>query len=54
LDGNEAIIRKDGKRLALEPISAQNRLVELLKTLEPIQEDLPEMEDALAEDEDVF
>ena len=54
LDGNEAIIRKDGKRLALEPISAQNRLVELLKTLEPIQEDFPEMEDALAEDEDVF
>ena len=40
--------------MALEPISAQNRLVELLKTLEPIQEDLPEMEDALAEDEDVF
>ena len=33
LDGNEAIIRKDGKRLILEPVSAKNRLVELLKSL---------------------
>ena len=27
----------DGKRLILEPVSAKNRLVELPKTLEPIQ-----------------
>ncbi len=54
LDGNEAIIRKDGKRLILEPVSAKNRLVELLKTLEPIQEEFPEMEDTLAADEDIF
>ena len=54
LDGNEAIIRKDGKRLILEPVSAKNRLVELLKTLEPIQEEFPEMEDPPAEDEDIF
>ena len=54
LDGNEAIIRKDGKRLILEPVSAKNRLVELLKTLEPIQKEFPVMEDPLAEDEDVF
>ena len=29
LEGNEAIIRKDGKRLILEPVNAKNRLVEL-------------------------
>jgi antitoxin VapB len=54
LDGNEAIIRKDGKRLILEPVSAKNHLVELLKTLEPIQEEFLEMEDPPAEDEDIF
>jgi antitoxin VapB len=54
LDGNEAIIRKDGKRLILEPVSAKNRLVELLKTLEPIQEEFLEMKDPPAEDEDIF
>ena len=54
LDGNEAIIRKDGKRLILEPVSAKNRLVELLKTLEPIQEEFPEMKDPPTEDEDIL
>ena len=54
LDGNEAIIQKDGKRLILDPVSVKNRLVELLKTLEPIQEEFPEMEDLPAEDEDIF
>ena len=54
LDGNEAIIRKDGNRLILEPVSAKNRLVELLKTLEPIQEEFPEMEDPPAGDEEIF
>jgi antitoxin VapB len=54
LDGNEAIIRKDGKRLILEPVSAKNRLVELLKTLEPIQEEFPEMKDPPTEYEDIL
>ena len=54
LDGNKAIIRKDGERLILEPVSAKNRLVELLKTLDPIQEKFPEMEDPPAEDEEIF
>ncbi len=53
-DGNEAIIRKDGNRLILEPVSAKNRLIDLLKTLEPIQEDFPEIEDSPAGDEDIF
>ncbi len=54
LDGNEAIIRKEGRRLILEPVGIQNRLLELLKTLEPIQEEFPEMEDLSVEDEEFF
>ena len=54
IDGNEAIIRKDGKRLIIEPVSAKNRLVELLKTLEPIQTKIPELEDPPVEDEEIF
>ena len=53
-EGNEAIIRKDGDRLILEPVSAKNRLIELLKTLEPIQEDFPKIDDLPADDEDIF
>ena len=40
--------------MILEPVSAKNRLVELLKTLETIQEEFPKMEDPPAEDEDIF
>ena len=54
LEGNEAIIRKDGNRLILEPVSAKNRLIDLLKTLEPIHEEFPEMEDPPAEEENIF
>ena len=54
MDGNEAIIRKDGNRLILEPISVKNSLIELLKTLETIQEEFPEMEDPPAKEEDIF
>ncbi len=54
IDGNEAIIRKEGNRLILEPVSNKNALLELLKTLEPIQEEIPEMEDPPVNDEDFF
>ena len=50
--GNEAIIRKEGNKLILEPVGIHNRLLELLKTLTPIQEDFPEMEDPPVKDED--
>ena len=30
MDGNEAIIRKEGNRLILEPVGIKNRLLELL------------------------
>jgi len=45
LEGDEALIRKEGNRLILEPVVKKNRLLELLKTLEPIGEEFPEIED---------
>jgi antitoxin VapB len=54
MDGNEAIIRKEGNRLILEPVGIKNRLLELLKTLEPIKEEFPAIEDPLVKDEDYF
>ena len=54
IDGNEAIIRKEGNRLILEPVGSQNRLIGLLKTLEPIKEEFPEIEELPVKDEDVF
>jgi antitoxin VapB len=52
MEGNEAIIRKEGNRLILEPVGIKNRLLELLKTLEPIKEEFPAIEDPLVNDED--
>jgi len=53
-EGNEAIIRKDGNRLIVEPVAKKNRLLELLKTLSPIEEAFPEIEDPPAYDEKIF
>jgi len=44
-EGNEAIIRKEGNRLIIEPVGQPNRLIQLLKTLKPITEDFPNIED---------
>ena len=54
LEGNEAILRKEGQRLIVEPIGKGNRLIELLKTLKPIDEKLPEVDDPPVTDEDIF
>ncbi len=44
LPGNEAILRKEGDRLIVEP--AQRRsLLALLATWEPLEEDFPELQD---------
>ena len=40
LPGDEAIIRKEGDRLVLEPVK-RGSLLALLATLEPIDEDFP-------------
>jgi len=49
LPGDEAILRKDGDRLILEPALTAS-LLGLLKTLTPLKEDFPEIDDPLPED----
>ncbi len=44
LPGDEAIIRKEGDRLIVEPIHRPS-LLALLATWEPLDEDFPEIED---------
>jgi len=50
LPGDEAIIRKEGNRLIVEPV-ARPTLLAVLATLEPLNEDFPEIEDLPPEDE---
>lgn len=54
LEGNAAIIRKEGNRLIVEPVGTKNRLIELLKTLKSIDEPFPPIDDSPATDEDIF
>lgn len=44
LPGEDAIMRKEGARLVIEPAAPQS-LLALLATLEPIDEDFPEIEE---------
>lgn len=44
LPGNEAVIRRDGSRLVIEPAPPRS-LLEVLATLAPIEEELPPIED---------
>jgi antitoxin VapB len=53
LEGHEAIIRKDGDRLIVEPVKRKN-LLGLLAGWEPVEEDFPEISDTLIEAEDIF
>ena len=47
LRGNEAILRKEGDRLIVEPIR-KGRLLSLLSTLEPLDEPFPDVDEDLA------
>ena len=44
LQGNEAIMRKEGDRLVIEP-KKKKSLLALLDTLEPLEEEFPEIVD---------
>ena len=44
LPGDEVIIRKKGDQLIIEPV-AKPSLLSILATLEPLEEDFPEIED---------
>jgi antitoxin VapB len=45
LPGDEAVIRKEGDRLIVEPVLKKNRLLQVLATLETLEEEFPEIED---------
>ena len=51
LEGNEAIIRKEGDRLIIEPIR-KGRLLTLLTTLPPLDEPFPDVDGDLPPLED--
>ena len=44
LPGDEAIMRRDGDRLVIEPVRKRG-LIALLKTMKPLSEDFPEIVD---------
>ena len=44
LPGEEAVMRKEGERLIIEPVPKKS-LLALLATLEPIDEEFPSIED---------
>ena len=45
LPGDEAVMRKEGDRLIIEP-APEKSLLAWLATIEPLEEDFPEIEDA--------
>ena len=45
LPGDEAVMHRDGDRLVIEPVRKRG-LIALLKTMKPLNEDFPEIDDA--------
>jgi antitoxin VapB len=53
LPGDEAIMHRDGDRLVIEPVRKRG-LVALLKSMKPIEERFPEIDDPVPAREKVF
>jgi antitoxin VapB len=53
LPGDEAIMHRDGDRLVIEPVRKRG-LVALLKTMKPIEESFPEIDDPVPAPERVL
>jgi antitoxin VapB len=53
LPGDEAIMHRDGDRLVIEPVRKRG-LVALLKTMKPLEESFPEIDDPPPAPESVF
>ena len=51
LEGNEAIIRKEGNRLIVEPVR-KGQLLALLATLPPLDESFPDVDENLPPPDD--
>jgi antitoxin VapB len=46
IPGEEAVMRKEGDRLVIEPVMKNGgNLIEWLQTLEPLDEDVPDMDE---------
>jgi len=54
LEGTEAIIRKEGERLIIEPIAPRRRLLALSSGWTPLEEAFPEIANPPPRQEDVF
>jgi antitoxin VapB len=54
LAGTEAILRRDGNRLIIEPVPSQHPLLALLATLELIDEAFPDVAQPALPDEVIF
>lgn len=53
LPGNEAIMHRDGDRLVIEPVRKRG-LIALLKTMKPLPDEFPEIEDPVPVPENLF
>lgn len=53
LPGDEAIMHREGDRLVIEPVRKRG-LVALLKTMKPLEEAFPEIDDPVPARENVF
>jgi antitoxin VapB len=53
LPGNEAIVHRDGDRLVIEPVRKRG-LIALLKSMQPLNEDFPDIADPVPQRENVF
>lgn len=53
LPGNEAVMHRDGDRLVIEPVRKRG-LVALLKSMRPIDDAFPEIDDPVPAPERVF
>ncbi len=52
LEGDEAVLRKEGDRLIIEPVR-KGRLLAVLASLEPLEGPFPDVDDDLAPLDDV-
>jgi antitoxin VapB len=53
LPGDEAVMHRDGDRLVIEPVRKRG-LVALLKTMKPLADDFPAIDDAVPRPENVL
>ena len=53
LPGDEAIMHRDGDRLVIEPVRKRG-LVALLKSMKPLEEPFPEIDDPVLPRERIF